>query len=296
MSRIAFIGLGRMGAGMARNLVRAGHLVTGYDLSRECRAALVADGGRGAQSIADAVGDAEVIVTMLPAGKHVESVYTGEGGVIESAASGAVLSDCSTIDIETARRVSGAAAAAGLSMVDAPVSGGVAAAGAGTLTFMVGGEAEAFDRVVAVLEAMGRTVIHAGPAGAGQAAKVCNNMLLAVSMLGTCEAFNLADAAGLDRAKLFEIVSAASGQCWSLTSYCPVPGPVPSSPANSDYQPGFMAALMLKDLDLSQEAAKSLAVKTPMGQRARDLYAAFDAAGCGQKDFSGIIEHLREAD
>lgn len=294
MARIAFIGLGRMGAGMARNLLKAGHEVIGYDLVDAALDAFEKDGGARAGSIAEAVRDVEAVVTMLPAGKHVREAYASGDGIIAHAPKSAILIDSSTIDIPTAKEVAAIAAEAGVEMVDAPVSGGVAAADAGQLAFMVGGTEEGFAMAEPILAPMSKKTVHAGPAGAGQTAKICNNMVLAISMIGVCEAFNLADAAGLDRQKLFEIMSAASGQCWSLTSYCPVPGPVPASPANNDYKAGFMAALMLKDLRLSQDAAQSYHVATPMGERARDLYESFDEAGFGEKDFSGIIAYLRE--
>jgi 3-hydroxyisobutyrate dehydrogenase len=230
---------------------------------------------------------------MLPAGAHVRSVYLGDDGLIATAAKGTLMIDCSTIDVATAREVIAAATAAGHAMIDAPVSGGVGGAEAGTLTFMVGGADEAFERAKAILEAMGKNIVHAGGAGNGQAAKICNNMLLGISMIGTCEAFALAEKLGLDHQKLFDISSKASGQNWSLTTYCPVPGPVPTSPANRDYQPGFAVSMMLKDLRLAQEAAAKAGASTPLGAEAAALYALYENAGHGGADFSGIIRMLR---
>jgi 3-hydroxyisobutyrate dehydrogenase len=289
MARIAFIGLGNMGAPMAANLVKAGHTVTGTDLVADNVKRLEDAGGRGA-SLDEALKGAEVVITMLPAGPHVAKVY---GDVIAGAQRGALLIDCSTIDVATARQVGNAAKAGGFDMVDAPVSGGVGGASAATLTFMVGGSPEAFARAEPVLKAMGRNIIHAGGSGNGQAAKICNNMILGISMIGVCEAFVLAEKLGLDHQKLFDISSTASGQCWSLTSYCPVPGPLPASPANRDYQPGFSAAMMLKDLKLAQEAANASGATTPMGAEAAALYGLFAAAGHAGSDFSGIIRFLR---
>ena len=291
MAKIAFIGLGNMGGPMARNLLKAGHDLTVFDLSKPAVEALTAAGAKAAASPAEAAAGAEVVVSMLPAGAHVKSVYTG--GVIAAVAKGTLLIDCSTIDVGTAREVNAAATDAGMDMVDAPVSGGVGGAEAGTLTFMVGGSDAAFARAKPVLDAMGKTIVHAGGPGNGQAAKICNNMLLGISMIGTCEAFALAEKLGLDPQKLFDISSKSSGQCWSLTSYCPVPGPVPTSPANRDYKPGFATAMMLKDLKLAQEAASKAGAAVPLGNQAASLYALFDAAGHGGTDFSGIINLLR---
>ncbi|ESQ75020.1 3-hydroxyisobutyrate dehydrogenase [Asticcacaulis sp. AC402] len=288
--KIAFIGLGHMGSGMAANLVRAGHEVRAFDINAEAVAQAVADGAMEASSVAYACRDAEAVVTMLPAGKHVVSVY---GTVFAAAPKSAVLIDCSTIDVETARRVAVDAQTEGFAMVDAPVSGGVAGAQGGTLTFMCGGTKDAFARAEPVLSAMGKAVIHAGAAGAGQAAKICNNMLLAITMIGTCEAFALAEKLGLDDQVFFDIASKASGQSWSMTSYCPVPGPVPSSPANRDYQPGFASALMLKDLTLAMQAATGASADTPLGARAHALYDALCAQGHAGRDFSYMIERIR---
>jgi 3-hydroxyisobutyrate dehydrogenase len=293
MSKIAFIGLGNMGLPMGKNLVAAGHNVFGFDLSDDAKASLKAAGGQSADTIAAAVADAEIIVSMLPAGKHVTAVYTESDGVIANAAAGALLIDSSTIDVGTARAVSAEAEAAGLAMVDAPVSGGVGGAAAGTLTFMVGGPEAAFQAAKPVLYIMGQNIFHAGGSGNGQVAKICNNMLLGISMIGTAEAFMLGEKLGLDAQTFFDISSTASGQCWSMTSYCPAPGPVPSSPANNDYQAGFTAAMMLKDLLLAQEASNSAAAATPMGQRAAELYTQMAEAGDDGLDFSGIMKMLK---
>ena len=293
MAKIAFVGLGNMGLPMATNLVKAGHDVAGFDLSAEARAALAAAGGRGAATVAEAVSGAEVVVSMLPEGRHVDAVYAGENGVFAHAAPGALFIDSSTIHVETARSVGAAAAAKGFVMVDAPVSGGVGGAAAATLTFMVGGTDEGFARARPILEAMGRTIVHAGHAGAGQAAKICNNMILGISMVAVCEGFALADKLGLDAQKLFDIASTSSGQCWSLTSYCPVPGPVPTSPANRGYAPGFAAAMMLKDLKLAQDVASAAGQATPLGAEAAQLYRLFVDQGNAGRDFSALFEFLR---
>ena len=293
MSKIAFIGLGNMGLQMAKNLVAAGHDVTGYDLSDAAKAGLQESGGEVVDTIAAAVADTEIIVSMLPAGKHVTAVYTDSDGVIANAAAGALLIDSSTIDVDTARTVSAKAEAAGFAMVDAPVSGGVGGAAAGTLTFMVGGTDEAYQAAKPVLDIMGQNIFHAGGSGNGQVAKICNNMLLGISMIGTAEAFMLGERLGLDAQTFFDISSTASGQCWSMTSYCPAPGPVPSSPANNDYQAGFTAAMMLKDLMLAQEASSSAEASTPMGQRAAELYTQMAEAGHDGLDFSGIMKMLK---
>ena len=293
MSKIAFIGLGNMGLPMAKNLVAAGHEVTGFDLSDDAKAGLQESGGEVADTIAAAVADTEIIVSMLPAGKHVTAVYTDSDGVIANAAAGALLIDSSTIDVDTARAVSAKAEAAGFAMVDAPVSGGVGGAAAGTLTFMVGGTDEAYQAAKPVLDIMGQNIFHAGGSGNGQVAKICNNMLLGISMIGTAEAFMLGEKLGLDAQTFFDISSTASGQCWSMTSYCPAPGPVPSSPANNDYQAGFTAAMMLKDLMLAQEASSSADASTPMGQRATELYTQMAEAGHDGLDFSGIMKMLK---
>jgi len=294
MSKIGFIGLGNMGLPMAKNLVAAGHDVTGFDLSDATKSALVVAGGVSADTIAAAVAEAEIIVSMLPAGKHVSAVYTEAEGVLAQANAGALLIDSSTIDVDTARAVSAQAEAAGFIMVDAPVSGGVGGAAAGTLTFMVGGTEEGFAAAKPYLDIMGQNIFHAGGSGNGQVAKICNNMLLGISMIGTAEAFMLGEKLGLDAQTFFDISSTASGQCWSMTSYCPAPGPVPTSPANKGYAPGFAAAMMLKDLLLSQEAAGSAAAATPMGQRATELYTQMADAGDADMDFSGIMQMLQK--
>jgi 3-hydroxyisobutyrate dehydrogenase len=294
MATIGFIGLGNMGAPMAANLIKAGHQVTGFDVVPKAVEALVEKGGHAAASAADAAAAGEVVITMLPAGAQVRSVYLGEGGVLASARKGALLIDCSTIDVETARGVAAAAAEADFDMLDAPVSGGMSGAEAASLTFMVGGEAEIFARAQPVLAAMGRTIVHAGPAGNGQAAKICNNMILGVSMIALCEAFSLAERLGLPAQTLFDITAKSSGQCWALTSYCPVPGPVPSAPANRDYAPGFTAAMMLKDLRLAQQAAGTTAAPTPLGAAAANLYQMFVDDGAASLDFSGIYRLFRK--
>jgi 3-hydroxyisobutyrate dehydrogenase len=272
MARIGFIGLGNMGLPMALNLIKAGHSVTGFDVSAAQVGKLVAAGGSAAQTIAAATSGATIVVTMLPAGKEVRAVYLDAGGVLASAGADALLIDSSTIDVETARAVAAHAVAKGLAMLDAPVSGGVGGAQAATLTFMVGGTEAAFARAKPVLDQMGKTIVHAGGSGNGQAAKICNNMMLGVSMIGVSEAFVLAEKLGLDHQKLFDIASKSSGQCWALTNYCPVPGLVPTSPANRDYAAGFTAAMMLKDLKLAQDAARSAGATTPLGAEAAALY------------------------
>jgi 3-hydroxyisobutyrate dehydrogenase len=291
--RIGFIGLGNMGGPMAANLVKADHEVAGFDMSSAAVEKAVAAGVHPRASASDAARNAEAVVTMLPAGQHVRQVYLGDHGLLKTAHEGTLMIDSSTIDVTTARDVHAAARLAGVDFVDAPVSGGVAGAAAGTLTFMVGGDEAAFGRAKPILEKMGKNIFHAGGAGNGQAAKICNNMLLAISMIGTCEAFVLAEKLGLDHATLFKIASAASGQCWSLTSYCPVPGPVPASPANRNYQAGFTASMMLKDLKLAQAAAQAAGASTPLGAEATALYSLFESAGAGTRDFSGIIQLLR---
>jgi 3-hydroxyisobutyrate dehydrogenase len=293
MTTIAFIGLGNMGAGMAANLVKAGRDVLAFDLSPAALDRARASGCRIAASAAAAAGEADTVVTMLPTGVHVRQVWAE--AVIPAARQGALLIDCSTIDVESARAVSAAAAAAGkgLKTADAPVSGGIMAAEAGTLAFMVGCDQTEFAVVEALLAPMARAVIHAGPAGAGQAAKICNNMLLGISMLGVCEAFALAEKLDLDPLRFFEIASKSSGQCWSLTSYSPWPGPVPSAPSNRGYEGGFLTSLMSKDLKLAQEAAAKAGAATPLGAQAQALYALFDALGYGQKDFSAVLQLMR---
>jgi 3-hydroxyisobutyrate dehydrogenase len=287
--KIAFIGLGNMGGGMAANLVKAGHAVRAFDLSEPALAAAREAGCNTFATAREACEGAEAVVSMLPNGQIVKSVY--EGDVIGHAPAGAILLDCSTIDVATARDVIAMASEAGYDMVDAPVSGGIAAAAGGTLTFMVGGTREAFARAEPILAAMGKAVIHAGDAGTGQAAKICNNMLLAIHMIGTCEAFAMAEKLGLDPQTFYDISSVSSGQCWSMTSYCPVPGVGPVTPADNDYQGGFAAGLMLKDLRLAMEAARGVGATVELGEHARAIYEAFAKDNAGV-DFSGVIRTL----
>lgn len=290
MTTIAFIGLGNMGNPMAANLVKAGHAVQGFDLQPENLSAARENGVVAMASAAAAAKDADVVVTMLPAGKHVLSVYED---IAPRAGAGTLLIDSSTIDVDSARKAHQIAARHNLLSIDAPVSGGTAGAAAGSLTFMAGGSNEAFLKAEPILKPMAGKVVHCGDDGAGQAAKICNNMILGISMIGVAEAFVLAEKLGLSHQALFDVASTSSGQCWSLTSYCPVPGPVPNSPANRDYKPGFAAGLMLKDLKLAQEAAQSAGAVTPLGAEAAQLYALFNAQGHGNTDFSGIIRFLR---
>jgi len=293
MAKIAFIGLGHMGGGMAPNLAKAGHEVRAFDLSEEALGRAAERGCSAAGSAEDACKDAEAVVTMLPAGKHVSDVYRGT--VFTAAPKTAILMDCSTIDVATARTLQDEAAFAGFAMVDAPVSGGIAAAEAGTLTFMVGGSDEAFEKSRPLLENMGKAVIHAGGPGSGQAAKICNNMLLGATMVATCETFVLAEKLGLNPQTFFDIASKASGQSWSMTTYCPVPGVGPETPADRGYEGGFAAALMLKDLKLAMEAAQEAGAYTPMGGEAQELYERFVNLGGGTKDFSGIIKMIDDS-
>ena len=290
MTTIAFIGLGNMGGPMAANLVKAGHEVLGVDLVAALREAAAREGVGVANSAVEAVSRADVAITMLPAGKHVVAVWSE---IIGAAKQGALLIDSSTIDVESARRAHALAKGAGLLSIDAPVSGGVGGAKAATLTFMCGGASDAFAAAKPILEKIGKRIVHCGDAGAGQAAKICNNMILGATMIVTAEAFVLAEKLGLSHQALFDVASTSSGQSWSLTSYCPVPGPVPASPANNGYRPGFAAALMLKDLKLAQEAALASGATTPLGAEAAQLYALFNAAGHASDDFSGIINFLR---
>jgi 3-hydroxyisobutyrate dehydrogenase len=292
MTTIAFIGLGNMGGPMAANLVKAGHTVLGVDLVSDLREAAAAQGVAIAQSAVKAAAQADVVVTMLPAGKHVLAVWSEIAGAIKP---GALLIDSSTIDVDSARKAHALAEAKGALSIDAPVSGGVGGAKGATLTFMCGGSDAAFAAAQPILEKMGKRIVHCGAAGAGQAAKICNNMILGVTMIATCEAFVLGEKLGLSPQALFDVASTSSGQSWSLTSYCPVPGPVPASPANNGYKPGFAAALMVKDLKLAQEAALASGANTPLGASAAQLYALFNAAGGAGSDFSGIIEFLRGA-
>jgi 3-hydroxyisobutyrate dehydrogenase len=290
MASIAFIGLGNMGGPMAANLVKAGHKVVAFDLAETSRAQAKADGAAIADSSASSVKGAEVVITMLPAGRHVVSVWTD---VIPHMAKGALIIDCSTIDVESAKHAHALAAKHGVGSVDAPVSGGTGGARGATLTFMCGGDDKSFASAKPVLEDMGKKIVHCGGAGAGQAAKICNNMILGISMIAVSEAFALAEKLGLSHQALFDVASTSSGQCWSLTTYCPVPGPVPTSPANNEYKPGFASALMVKDLTLAQDAAKAAGAATPLGKHAQEIYRAFDASGHGGVDFSGIIQHVR---
>jgi 3-hydroxyisobutyrate dehydrogenase len=295
MPTIAFIGLGNMGAPMAANLVKAGHRVVGYDVNAAVVQALASAGVQAAESAAEAVRGADVVITMLPASEHVREVWLHQGGLID-AVKGAtpLLIDCSTIDVESARVVTEAARIAGFEMLDAPVSGGVGGATAATLTFMVGGGDTAFARGLPVLQAMGKNIVHAGGPGAGQAAKICNNMMLSINMVGVSEGFLLARKLGLDWDKLFQIASTSSGQSWALSNYCPAPGPVPAAPSNRDYAAGFMAALMLKDVKLSQAAADAVGSPTPLAAHAMSFYQAVVDAGDGGKDFSVVFRLLEK--
>ncbi|SIQ10902.1 3-hydroxyisobutyrate dehydrogenase [Bosea sp. TND4EK4] len=293
MTRIAFIGLGNMGGPMAGNLVKAGHEVTAFDLVEASRQAAAELGVGIAGSAKEAVSAAEIVVTMLPAGKHVLSVW---GDILPAVKPGTLLIDSSTIDVESARKAHALAAEHGCPSLDAPVSGGTGGAKGAALTFMVGGAEDAFDRGEPILAKMGRKIVHCGPAGNGQAAKICNNMILGISMIGVCEAFVLGEKLGLSHQALFDVASTSSGQCWSLTTYCPVPGPVPTSPANNGYKPGFASALMLKDLKLAQEAAQGAGASTPLGAAAAQLFGLHNGWGEGGTDFSGIIDLLRGHD
>ena len=295
MAQIGFVGVGNMGGPMALNLLKAGHKLRVFDLSAAAVARCTEAGASAVKAAVEAAKDVDVVVTMLPAGEHVRQVYLGAGGILAAARKGTLFIDSSTIDVDSARAAGKAAAEAGMDMIDAPVSGGVGGAAAGTLTFMVGGPDAAFAKAKPYLESMGKTIVHAGPSGNGQAAKICNNMILGISMIAVSEAFVLAEKLGLDHAKLFDISSKSSGQCWSLTTYCPVPGPVPTSPANRGYQAGFTADMMLKDLRLAQAAAKSAGAKTELGAEAAAVYGRFSEGGQGAVDFSGIINMIRHA-
>ena len=289
---IGFIGLGNMGGPMAANLVKAGHNVRGFDLVPASLDLAREAGITVAGSALEAAEGAEVVITMLPAGRHVIEVWTQ---LAEAVPADTLLIDSSTIDVESARKAHGLAQGRGCLSVDAPVSGGTGGAKAGTLTFMAGGEEAAFAGAEPLLKAMGKNVFHCGQAGAGQAAKICNNMILGISMIGVCEAFALGEKLGLSHEALYDVASVSSGQCWSLTTYCPVPGPVPASPANNGYKPGFAAALMLKDLRLAQAAANAAGASTPLGAEAAQIYGLFDGLGHGGEDFSAIIRMLRGA-
>jgi 3-hydroxyisobutyrate dehydrogenase len=290
MATIAFIGLGNMGGPMVANLVKAGHKVVAFDLVEVLRDRAKSDGATIAESSVAAVKGADIVITMLPAGKHVLAVWND---VVPAMSNGMLIIDCSTIDVESSKQAHVLAAKHGISSVDAPVSGGTGGAKGATLTFMCGGDEKAFAAAKPILEKMGKKIVHCGGAGAGQGVKICNNMILAISMIGVSEGFSLAEKLGLSHQAVFDVVSTSSGQCWALTSYCPVPGPVPTSPANNDYKPGFATALMLKDLTLAQEAAKASGAATPLGEQAQDMYKTFDAMGHGGMDFSGIIQHVR---
>lgn len=290
MKTVAFIGLGNMGGPMAANLVKANYSVKGFDLSDDAKAHARENGVDIIETVEEAVGCADAVITMLPAGKHLLSVYEV---TLKAAKAGTLFIDCSTVDVDSSRNAHAAADEAGMLSLDAPVSGGVGGATAGTLTFMAGGSKEAFDKAHELLDVMGGKIVHCGGNGNGQAAKICNNMILGISMIASSEAFNLAEKLGLDKQALFDVASTSSGQCWSINTYCPVPGPVPTSPANNDYEPGFAAALMLKDLKLSQDAAKSSGVSTPLGSHAEELYQSFNDAGGSGTDFSGIIKFLK---
>jgi len=292
MPNIGFIGLGNMGAPMAANLVKSGDHVVGFDVVDAARQASAQFGAEIAPNAKASVENADIVITMLPAGEHVRAVWSE---ILPSAKRGALFIDCSTIDVTSARAAHELAAQRGIAALDAPVSGGVGGAKAGTLTFMVGGAADAFARGKPVLERMGKRVVHCGDAGNGQAAKICNSMILGASMIAVSEAFVLGEKLGLSHQALFDVASASSGQCWSLTSYCPVPGPVPASPANNGYKPGFAAALMLKDLKLAREAAAAVHAKTALGAHAAEIYEQFAAAGQSDADFSGIVNFVREA-
>lgn len=293
MAKIGFIGVGHMGGPMARNLLRAGHQVTVCDPSAENVALLTGQGAASVASAAALASENEIVVSMLPSGKELRAVYLGDDGVVAKARAGALLIDCSTTDVDSARVVGEAAAARGLMFLDSPVSGGVAGAEAGTLTFMAGGEVNAIEAARPILLAMGKTLVHTGAGGSGQAAKICNNLILGISMIGVSEAFVLAEKLGLAADKLFAVSSTSSGQCWSLTSYCPVPGPVPAAPSNRNYQPGFAAKMMLKDLRLASAAADGAGQEIELGKLATDLYERFVAAGKGDLDFSAIIQDIR---
>ncbi|HWE98496.1 MAG TPA: 3-hydroxyisobutyrate dehydrogenase [Caulobacteraceae bacterium] len=290
MTSIAFIGLGAMGSGMAANLAKAGRRVVAFDLSNAALEKAARAGCLTASSAEAAAEDADIIVTMLPAASHVRAVWSS---LVPTARADAVVIDCSTIDVETAREVAALATSRGVAAADAPVSGGIMAADAGTLAFMVGCKEADFERVAAALAPMAKTVVHAGGPGAGQAAKICNNMLLGISMLGVCEAFALAEKLGLSPEKFFEIASSSSGQCWSMSTYCPWPGPVPTAPSNRNYEGGFLTRLMSKDLKLAQDAAAKAGAATPMGAQAQALYALFEGLGYGQKDFSAVLQMMR---
>jgi 3-hydroxyisobutyrate dehydrogenase len=290
MATIAFIGLGNMGGPMAANLVKAGHKVVAFDLVAASREQAKSDGATIAESSVGAVKGADVVITMLPAGKHVLAVWND---VVPAMTKGTLIIDCSTIDVESSKQAHVLAAKHGVSSVDAPVSGGTGGAKGATLTFMCGGDDRAFAAAKPILEKMGKKIVHCGAAGAGQGVKICNNMILAIAMIGVSEGFSLAEKLGLSHQAVFDVVSTSSGQCWAISSYCPVPGPVPASPANNDYKPGFATALMLKDLTLAQDAAKASGAATPFGKQAQEMYKTFADSGHEGMDFSAIIQHVR---
>ena len=293
MTQVGFVGLGHMGHPMAMNLLKAGMQVKVYDIVPAAMQSLVVEGAVATTSISDVAKDADVLITMLQTGQQVKEICLGEKGLFRHAKKNVLYIDSSSIDIVTTRELHEIAVSLSIDMVDAPVSGGVSAASAGTLTLMVGGEEKCFERAKPILERMGKKIVHAGIAGTGQAAKICNNLLLGISMIGTCEAFSLAEKLGLEPEKFFEISSNASGQCWSMTTYCPAPGIVATAPSNKNYEPGFMAKMMLKDLRLGQHAAESVAANIPLGAEAAELYAMYVQQGFGEKDFSGIIEWIK---
>ena len=293
MAKIGFIGLGNMGLPMAKNLINADHDVIGFDLVEECMSNLVDAGGRSGKQLEDCVLDVNVVITMLPEGKHVDAVYNN--GILGAAAKDTLLIDCSTIDVDTARSVGGEAKKLGYNMVDAPVSGGTGGAEAGTLTFMVGGEENTFNLAKQYLDIMGKNIVHAGGMGNGQAAKICNNMILGISMIAVSESFSMAEKLGLSAQNLFDITSSSSSQCWAMTSYLPVPGPVPGSPANNDYQPGFTGAMMAKDMKLARDAAISSGQKTELADSALQMYERFLAEGGSSQDFSAIYKMIHNS-
>ena len=294
MPSIGFIGIGHMGGPMARNLLKAGHPVTIFDPNADNARSMMSAGAKQAASLVELAAASDVVVSMLPSGRELRVAYLDNDGVVAHAKSGALLIDCSTTDVDSARAVADAARKRGLQFLDSPVSGGVAGAEAATLTFMAGGEEAAVEAARPLLLAMGKNVVHAGASGSGQAAKICNNLILGISMIGVCEAFVLAEHLGLSPEKLFAVSSTSSGQCWSLTSYCPVPGPVPSAPSNRGYQPGFAAKMMLKDLRLASEAAEKHNQAIELGDLAKRLYERFVQEGSGDLDFSAIIEAVRQ--
>lgn len=292
MTQIGFVGLGHMGRPMAENLLKAGFQITVFDIVSDSVKAMVAKGATAAKSLAEVAKNADVLITMLQTGQQVSDVCLPENGLFDNANKNVLYIDCSSIDIVTTRELHKKAEKKGIAMIDAPVSGGTLGAEAATLTFMVGGNEKNFQRAQPILEKMGKKIIHAGLSGNGQAAKICNNLILGISMIAVSEGFTLGQKLGLDPKKLFEISSNASGQCWSMTSYCPVPGIVEKAPSNNNYQPGFMAKMMLKDLRLGQHAAESVNADIPLGAVTAELFALYVSQGHGEKDFSGIINMI----